>query len=177
MPNRIKSFHRTRRTLAVGSSVLMAGSLVEAQAGSLSFSVSPKIAGTHDRLSARGMISADSAAEPEGDEIGSEVGSVVVKMTLPSGAETHWNAVAAKRFKDLSVMRALGTASPSDNVEFDGLQRALRPADDDRSSAEILAECRRRRFYHEMLEVLKRNVQFLQAADQEKLRSIGHHGA
>ena len=103
---------------------------------------------------------------------GNAASDSVVVVTLPDRESRPWTAIDSKRFKDLVVKRALGEATEDDHQEFKLLQKARRTAEEDASPREILAECMRRRFYNEMLEVLTRNVRFLHPKDYEKLGSL-----
>lgn len=76
-----------------------------------------------------------------------------------------------KKFRSLAVRRALQKATPQENDEFEQLQQRRR-TEESSSTEEILAECSRRRFYSEMMEVLTRNVRILHPEDQKKLATI-----
>lgn len=109
----------------------------------------------------------DETALARGDSAG-----IVETVSIPDLSPPPWTAAASNRFRELVDRRADGIATPEDNLEFQQLQKARRLAEEDTSPDEILAECRRRRFYNEMLEVLKRNVEFLHPKDYTKLRSF-----
>ena len=95
-----------------------------------------------------------------------------IEITIPDEFDEVWTMHDLKRFKALAICRALGKATAEEHQEFKRLQKRRRIAEDNSSSDEILAECTRRRFYNEMLEVLTRNVRFLQPEDQKKIGSL-----
>lgn len=95
----------------------------------------------------------------------------VVTTKVPTGEDEPLTPSDKKRFQQLAILRAKKRATAEDNAEFDHLQKRRR-LQTVSSVEETLAECSRRRFYAEMMEVLRRNVRFLQPEDQKKLAEI-----
>jgi hypothetical protein len=94
-----------------------------------------------------------------------------LSISIPPGPQ-KWTKSNAHRFAELAAIRATKeTTSESDEKEFRLLQQKRR-INNTGSPDDMLSEWRRRRFIEEVLDVLNRNVRFLKAEDQAKLRSL-----
>jgi hypothetical protein len=86
--------------------------------------------------------------------------------------ENKWTGEDSARFQYLVRLRAKNQAGDEEQREFADLQSRRRNAIHTPTSAEIIAECQRRRMANEILAVLNRHVRFFNPEDQKRIRSI-----
>jgi hypothetical protein len=113
---------------------------------------------------------AETANPSLGDELIGDEAYQKVSLTVEA---PRFEKKDQKRFKDLAIKRALGTATAEDNSEFAQLQRARRSFDESGDADAVIAEYRRRQMIIDVVEVLNRHVSFFKTEDQERIRTLG----
>ena len=88
-------------------------------------------------------------------------------------AQMEWDASAARRFKQLAEREALGTASSEEIRELDHLSGMRRRSEAPRSGADVLREYEQGQLIRNLLQSLKRYVEFEQRTGPAKTGTSG----